>query len=50
MGHSRMRAFSMGRTLAVIGMALVLPIVAACASSKVQVVRRYVAGERRKGV
>ena len=50
MGHSRMRAFSMGRTLAVIGMALVLPIVASCASSQVHGVRGYAAGERRKGV
>ncbi len=42
----RMHAFSIGRVLAVIGMAFVLPIVAGCASSKVEGVRRYVAGER----
>ncbi len=50
MGHSRMRASSISRALSVIGMSLVLPILAACASSKVQVVLRYAAGERRKGV
>ncbi len=48
--YCRMNVSSIGQALAVIGMALVLPIVAACASSKVQVVRRYAAGERRKGV
>jgi hypothetical protein len=48
--HCRMEASSISRALSVIGMALVLPIVAACATSKVQVVRRYAAGERRKGV
>ncbi len=44
--HCRMEASSISRALSVIGMALVLSIVAACATSKVQVVRRYAAGER----
>lgn len=45
-GTIRMKASWIGRALAAIGIAFVLPIVASCASSQVHGVRGYAAGER----